>query len=384
MNPQAAQRLLDPFDAYRHMRETAPVAFDPAHHLWSVYRYDDVQRVLSEYITFSSAYGRGSGSERDPLGASMISTDPPRHRQLRTLVTQAFTPRTVAQLEPRIQAIVDDLLDPIVPTGQMDVIADLAYPLPVIVIAELLGIPTADRARFKQWSDAVVTGSRAAEISGHDLQAEMSAYFIQLIEERRAAPRDDLISALLAAQIDGQHLSQVELLGFCALLLVAGNETTTNLIGNAILCLDEHPDALGLLRAQPNLLPGAIEEVLRYRSPVQSMFRATIRDAEMGNQTVPAGQPVIAWIGSANRDPAQFPDPDRFDIARVPNRHLAFGQGIHFCLGAPLARLEARLALGAMLTRLPRLRRDRTVPLEPLESFIVYGVKRLPIIFTPG
>lgn len=384
MNPTAAQRLLDPFDGYRHQRETASVAFDPMRHLWSVYGYDDVQRVLSEYATFSSAYGRGGGSDGDPLGASIISTDPPRHRQLRTLVTQAFTPRTVAQLEPRIQTIVDDLLDAVAPTGQMDVIADFAYPLPVIVIAELLGIPTADRAQFKQWSDAIVTGARAAGMEGRNPQAEMSAYFTRLIAERRDAPRDDLISALLAAQIDSQHLSLVELLGFCVLLLVAGNETTTNLIGNAILCLDEHPDALDRLRAQPDLLPGAIEEVLRYRSPVQSMFRATIRAAAIGGQTIPAGQPVIAWIGSANRDPAQFPDPDRFDITRAPNRHLAFGQGIHFCLGAPLARLEARIALGTMLARLPHVRRDRDIPLEPLESFIVYGVKRLPITFSPA
>ena len=384
LNPQsAAQRLLNPFDWYRHQRENAPVFYDADRHIWMVFGYEDVQRVLSEHATFSSEYGRGGGAS-DPLGASIISTDPPRHRQLRTLVTQAFTPRTVAQLEPRIQGIVDGLLDTVAGAGELDIIGDLAYPLPVIVIAELLGIPAEDRAQFKQWSDAVVTGTRAAGMAGRDPQAEMSAYFLRLIEERRREPRGDLISGLLAAQIEGEHLSQVELLGFCVLLLVAGNETTTNLIGNAILCLDEQPDALERLRAEPALLPGAIEEVLRYRSPVQFMFRATVREAEMGGQAIPAGRPVIAWIGSANRDPVQFPDPDRFDIARTPNRHLAFGQGIHFCLGAPLARLEARIALEALLQRARRIQVAPDARLDWLESTIVYGVKRLPVALTPA
>lgn len=383
MHPSStADWLLNPFDWYRAMRESEPVAFNASRGVWSAFRYDDVRRVLSDYATFSSA--RGGPGANNPLGASIISSDPPRHRQLRALVTQAFTPRTVAQLEPRIEAIVTELLDPVADKGEMDVVGDFAYPLPVIVIAELLGIPTADRDQFKQWSDAIVAGPHAAGMGGRDPQAEMSVYFRRLIEQRRSEPRGDLISALLDAQIEGQHLNEMELLGFCILLLVAGNETTTNLISNAVLCFDDHPDALAQVRERPELLPSAIEEALRYRSPVQSMFRFVVTDTELGGRAVPAGSFMVAWIGSANRDPDQFPDPDRFDVERSPNRHLAFGQGIHFCLGAPLARLEARVALAALLDRMPHLQRVRDMPLEPMPSSIVYGVKRLPVTFTPS
>jgi cytochrome P450 len=209
----------------------------------------------------------------------------------------------------------------------------------------------------------------------------MTAYFYRLVEERRRAPRNDLVSALIAAQIEGEQLSLPELLGFCVLLLVAGNETTTNLIGNAILSFDEQPGTLDELRVHPELLPGAIEEVLRFRSPVQSMFRQVARPTTIGEQHLEAGASVLAWIGSANRDEQAFEDPDRFDIHRAPNKHLAFGHGIHFCLGAPLARLESRIALEALLRRLPNLRRVPGTLLEAQDSFIVYGVKSLPVTF---
>jgi cytochrome P450 len=369
---------LDPFPWYHTMRASAPIHHNPNRDSWSVFRYEDVQRALSDYAVFSSESQHLPREQRQPIGASIISTDPPRHRQLRSLVSQAFTPRRVAQLEPRITTIVHELLDRVVPAGRMDVIDDLAYPLPVIVIAELLGIPPADRERFKRWSDAVVGGPH---LDGRAAQMEMGAYFLATIEERQREPRNDLISALLTAQSEGKHLSQTELLGFCILLLVAGNETTTNLIGNAILCFDEHPEVMERLRAEPSILPSAIEEVLRYRSPVQVMFRHTVVPTRLGNQEIPAQHGILAWIGSANRDEAQFPDPDRFDIARAPNAHLAFGHGVHFCLGAPLARLEARIALGAMLERLPEMRRVRDVELAAQESFVVYGVKHLPITF---
>lgn len=369
-------QALNPFPWYHHMREFQPINYQPQYHSWQVFRYDDVQRVLSDHAKFSSSFSGGQG--RDPLSVSLISMDPPRHRQLRNLVTQAFTPRAVAQLSGRITTIVNNLLDQIIATGRMDVIDDLAYPLPVIVIAEMLGIPQEDRQRFKIWSDAVVGASYPG---GGNPEAEMSAYFLTMIERRRREAKDDLISALLNAQIDGQHLNQQELLGFCILLLVAGNETTTNLIGNAFLCFDEHPEVMEQLRAEPALIPEAIEEVLRYRSPVQFMYRRAAADITLGGQEIRAGQTVIAWIGSANRDERQFPNPDLFDIKRMPNRHLAFGHGIHFCIGAPLARLEAKIALTIMLKRLQDIQCVRSVRLESTGSAIVYGVQHLPITF---
>ncbi len=382
------ERNLDPFPVYAQMREHQPVYYNADRYSWNVFSYNLVQRVLSEYETFSSQFPRrGDDGAANPFAESLISTDPPRHRQLRTLVTQAFTPRAVEALAPRIRAIVDDHLDRVLPTGRMDVIQDLGYPLPVIVIAELLGIPAADRQQFKQWSDWIVQEAdneeeMSMELMNSDPVQEMSAYFFQMIEQRRAQPGNDLISGLLQANIEGQHLSLIELLGFCTLLLVAGNETTTNLLGNALLILTKDPEAWARLREHPEILPDAIEEILRYRSPVQAMFRFAKREVELEGQRLPAGSPVIAWIGSANHDASQFPNPETFDPARSPNRHLAFGHGIHYCLGAPLARLEARIALGAMLERMATIARVPEVELERLPSLIVYGPKRLPITFT--
>jgi cytochrome P450 len=380
---ETSESRLNPFPWYRQMREQKPVSYDPRRHAWSVFRYDDVQRVLGDYASFSSQFhGGATQSASQPFAASMISADPPRHRELRSLVTQAFTPRAIEALAPRIAAIVGELLDQVMDSGRMDVIHDFGYPLPVVVIAELLGIPAQDRERFKRWSDTVVSLAGSGEMSHYQAVQEMVGYFTALFEQRRAEPRSDLISGLLQAEIAGQRLTLPELLGFCALLLVAGNETTTNLIGNALLCFTEHPEVWERLRGEPTLLPQAIEEVLRYRSPVQSMFRIAAKASEVGGQSIPAGAPVVAWIGSANRDEAQFADPDRFDVDRQPNRHIAFGYGIHYCLGAPLARLEARIALGAMLERFVDVRRVRGATLEVLPSTIVYGVRSLPIEFS--
>lgn len=384
-----------PFSWYERMRRESPAYVDPHSGALSVFRYDDVQRALSDYEAFSSQRRRPDGSvasDTSALGTSLISSDPPRHRQLRNLVTQAFTPRGVARLAPRITTIIGELLDQVIPTatgdGRMDFIEDFAYPLPVIVIAELLGIPAAERAQFKRWSDAIVSAPSSnpaapdSQLNFMDAQREMALYFSRLMAERRTEPRDDLISHLITAEIDGQRLTEIELIGFCVLLLVAGNETTTNLLGNAILCFDEQPGAYERLRAQPNLIPSAIEEVLRYRSPVQSMFRTATGETDLGGIRTRAGQPVVAWIGSANRDEAQFPNAHVFDIERTPNRHLAFGHGIHFCLGAPLARLEAKLALEALTGRFRTVHRVPDAPLSWMESTIVYGVKALPITFT--
>lgn len=377
----------NPYPMYQSMRQSQPVLYLEPLNVWCVFRYEDVRTVLSDHARFSSQYGgpnktNMSAADRVP---SLLNTDPPRHGQLRSLVSRAFTPRTVEQLEPRIQAIADELLDKVAASGRMDLVKDFAYPLPVIIIAELLGIPSEDRDRFKHWSDEIVASSDQL-LGGSDaqsgrVQTEMDDYFREIIAKRRADPQDDLISALLAAEENNEQLSEADILSFCWLLLVAGNETTTNLIGNAVLTLLEHPDQLAELQSNLNLLPSAIEEVLRYRSPVQAMFRTAAQDVNIGGQTIAAGSTVIAWIGSANRDEEKFSDAERFDMTRNPNPHIAFGHGIHFCLGAPLARLEAKIALSAVLRRFTGLARIDDQPLEPARGLIVHGVTSLPLQF---
>jgi cytochrome P450 len=376
------------YDWYRQMRETQPVFFDQNMQVWNIFRYDDVTRVLNDHATFSSEQNRFVPAEyRDvsPISSSIVRMDPPRHRKLRNLVSQAFTPRMVAQMESRIKEITSGLLEGVQAVGEMDVIRDLAYPLPVTVIAELLGVPTERREDFKRWSDAFVSGD--AEATEEERQEGMQAatsmidYFNQIFEERRVHPQNDLVSALLAAEVDGERLSNEELIGFCVLLLVAGNETTTNLIGNAILCLDENPGTVERLRANRDLVPNALEEALRYYSPVKLVPRWAATETTMGDQRIEAGQLLFAWVPSANRDEAQFPNADQFIIEREPNRHLGFGRGIHFCLGAPLARLEAKIALNAMLDRLPGSWHVPDVPLSLIKSMSTFGVKTLPLIW---
>ncbi len=370
------EQALDPFPFYAMMRQNSPVMVEPQYRSINVFKYDDVQRVLSEHATFSSERADPSG-DKDAINSSIISLDPPRHRKLRNIVTQAFTPRAVTRMENRISELVEEMLTPIKNRNRMDMIDDLAYPLPVTVIAEMMGIPTQDQEKFKNWSDQIIGNS-----SGNFAQAQidMAQYFGGIIEQRRREPQDDLISNLITAQVDGEHLSLQEIVGFCILLLVAGNETTTNLIGNAILCFEQHPEAWEELRSDASLVPSAVEEVLRYLSPVQCMFRITVADTTLGDQEITKGQWVTAWIGSANRDSDQFPNPDTFDIRRTPNRHIAFGHGIHFCLGAPLARLEGRITFEALRQTLPQIHRDQSVQLEKVGSFFVYGVKHLPLI----
>jgi cytochrome P450 len=370
----------DPFPLYDQIRGTSPVFREPASGLWMVFDYDGVNRVLTDHATFSSAYGPDW----------IVFTDPPRHTKLRALISRAFTPRSVANLEPRIREISRGLLDQAIGRGEMDLAADFSVPLPMAVIAEMLGIPPADRPRFVRWNDAILDlshtipgreGNAAVMAAFEAVTAEMDAYLTEVLAQRRAAPKDDLLTRLMHAELDGERLTQEEILGFFQGLLLAGSETTMNLINSAVLCFLEHPEQLALLRERPDLLPSAIEEVLRYRAPLQWMGRVTTREVEVHGQVIPARKLVLAVIGSANRDPKQFPDPGRFDIARDPNPHLAFGHGAHFCMGAPLARLEAKVALSDFLERVKDFRRASDEPWEPRKALHIHGPVRLPIRF---
>jgi cytochrome P450 len=318
----------------------------------------------------------------------MLGVDPPEHTRLRSLVSQAFTPRMIRRLEPRLHAIAHELLDAALREREVDLVAALTSPLPVIVIAEMIGIPTADRGRFKVWSDALVKNLGVGILTPPTPERleeqrvvirEMRAYFLPLTEERRREPREDLLSGLVAAESEGSKLGFDEMIQTLILLLVAGNETTTNLIGNAVLELLAHPESLQELRADRALLPDAVEEVLRFSSPVQMDPRRATRATEIGGVPVAEDQFVIGWIGSANRDGAVFERPDVFDIRRTNNRHLAFGFGPHYCLGASLASLEAQVAIGALLERTRSFRRvdDAPLPLHP--SIVFRGVRSLPL-----
>jgi cytochrome P450 len=353
--------------------------YDEQRQAWQVFCYHEVQRVLSDYTIFSSNRDRlDTTTNTIPTSASMIELDPPRHNQLRSLVAQAFTPKAVTELEPAIRNLAHQLLDAVIDQGEMDAVKDFAAPLPLLVINRLLGVPKEDQQQVREWCMAY---AQATTPAAWQARSDLLAYFTDLLEQRRKAPQDDLVSALLSAQIDGQHLTGSEVANFCLLLIIAGNETTKNLIGNALLCFDEYPTAMEPIRTEPTLLPGAIEEVLRYLSPVPSFPRVARVDTMIEEQAVKAGQWVMPWIMSANRDPEVFSDPNRFDIQRNPNRHISFGAGVHFCLGAPLARMEARIGLSAMFERLSDIQRVRTVPLEPIRHPVAYGMKHLPLTF---
>ncbi|WP_437317326.1 cytochrome P450 [Sorangium sp. So ce385] len=379
----------DPYPLYEQMRGSSPLLYIAPFDLWMIFDYEGVKRALTDHDAFSSAVTPPTGKAPEWI----VFSDPPRHTKLRGIVQRAFTPRSVAGLEPRIRELSRELLDQRIEHGTMDLAADYAGPLPTIVIAEMIGIPAEDRARFMRWSEAIVNlshtlsgGEEAARVvSEHAaVKEEMKAYVADLLEARRRAPEDDLLTRLVEAEVDGERLNEDELLNFFQFLLAAGTETTTNLIDNAILCLLESPAELARVRAAPDLVPSAIEEVLRYRSPLQMVFRETRRAVEVHGQTIPAGKLVLPVIGSANRDPQQFHDPGRFDVARDPNPHVGFGHGIHFCIGASLARLEARIALPDLLTRLRGLELASKEPWEPRKALIVHGPARLPVRFEPG
>ncbi|KAA2262292.1 cytochrome P450 [Solihabitans fulvus] len=371
-------------DWCRDHREHQPVGPD-AQGIYHVFRYDDVQRVMMNPATFSNDFTRIMPQLEDASKGSLLSVDPPLHRKLRRLVSEAFTPRMVASLEPRIAQLTGELLDEIDGAG-FDLVQGLAYPLPVIVIAELLGVPATDRDLFQRWADDIFS-SQITDLTDQDQIAEatkrtteLNAYLLDHTSRRRARPGDDLMSRLVEARVDDEALDDDEIVNFSRLLLLAGHITTTMLLGNAMLCLHDNPDAAAELRADPGLVPRAIEEILRVRPPFTMTARVVAEDTEIAGVAVPAGRMIMGWLLSANHDERQFPDPDRFDLHRDPNRQAAFGHGIHFCLGAPLARLEGRIALGALLDRFPDIQLAEPDKVTYRENQGFYGVAALPLM----
>ena len=370
---------LDPYPFYRNMRADKPVYFDDTYRIYGVYRYQDVKKVLGDYNLFSSQFGKAFNPEGGPFSESLINQDPPAHTKLRSIVMKAFTPRAVERMESSIQDICNELVAGM-RKGETDFVKSFTYPLPVTVIAEMIGIPISDMDKFKRWSDTVVGGSPESYADFPTAMKEMSDYFMNMIKLRKQDPKDDLISAVIAAEVDGEKLSMIQTLGFLILLLIAGNETTTNLISNAIYVFDQYPGTYETLRNDRSLVPQAIEEVLRYRSPVQSIFRVAKQDVDIAGVTVPSGAVLQPWIGSANHDERVFNNSEKFDIYRKDNRHIAFGEGIHYCLGAPLARLEAKVALNTLLDNFKSIKVDRNRPIVPQDSDIVFGFKELHVL----
>ena len=377
---QSLAQLPQTFAMFEQRRAEHPVFHDEnlPFPLWQVFRYEDVLAVLNDYSHFSSEAFGLSGTF---LADTLVAKDPPDHRKLRNLVNQAFTPRAVARLSDRITQMTQELLDVAREKGSMDVVPDMAFPLPAKVIAELLGVPGEDWNIFERWARVDSSNPMPdAQEDGRAMEREMADYFSRLLAERRRNPREDLVSALSVAEVDGERLSERELISFCTLLLAAGQETTKNLIANAIVCFTDHPDAMQRLVREPHLMPKAIEEVLRYLPPVWFVFRQAKTDVEIAGKQIPANQIVLTWTASANRDERQFPHPNTFDIEREPNRHLAFGHGIHFCVGAPLARLEARIVLPMMLEQLKSIQRVPDMQIMA-HMGIVFVIQSLPITF---
>ena len=375
-NPVSEQVATDPYAVYRRLRDRDPVHRMRLVDAWVLTRYEDADAMLRDHERFGAEDRRFY----DAGLTTLLDIDPPDHTRLRALVSRAFTPRSVSRWHGRVQEIADRLLDAVAGHDRFDLIAALGYPLPVTVIAEMLGVPAEDMDRFEGWSndialivEPILTRTKVESV--RRATEELFAYFETIVEARHHAPRDDLVSALLAAEEEGDRLTREELLSTMLLILVAGNETTRNLIGNGMLALLRHADQLRRLREEPGLLEPAVDELLRYDSPVQLDGRVVREDLEMGGKRLRAGQKVIALIGAANRDPAAFDDPEALDLGRREKSHLSFGRGIHYCLGASLALLEARIALRGLLDRFPSIR----LAAEPRyrDGIVLRGVESL-------
>jgi cytochrome P450 len=388
-NPWDENFRRNPYSFYQPLRMSPPPVLRFFIPVAIISRYADVFAALRDQNRFSSipVRNRMTMATAEIFGdaPSIVSSDPPIHTRLRKLVSRDFTPRAIREMEARVRALTNGLLDEVAEKRQFDLVADFAIPLPVRIIASILGIPGERYETFKRWSDTLIEltslppGTPIADSVRINL-TEMRAYFAEEIERRRRHPGADLMSSLVSAHEDTEMLSAGELMQFLVILLIAGNETTTNLIGNGMLALKNHPEQLQLLRRDPTLLPRAIEEMLRYDSPVQSVFRTAKEDSEIGGTLIEKGSGIFLMLASANRDAAKFERPDVFDITRVDNDHLSFGEGIHYCLGAPLARLEATVAFGTMLNRFPQLHIDGHPKLDYKTSFFVRSLHSLPMI----
>ena len=393
-SPMLPENRSDPYPTYAFIRRMDPVHQAPDG-TWVLTRYDHAASVLRDprFSTNPARLGEGVDLSKSPVRQAgsnlMMFKDPPDHTRLRGLVSQAFTPRTVDSLKPRIERLVDELLDVVAERGdgELDVLADLAYPLPTVVICELLGVPVADRESFKAWASGASRLldnylDQAALLEGMAAAMELLRYFTDLIEERRRHPGPDLLSALIAAEAGSNHLSHAELLSTVSMLFVGGFETTMNLVGNGMLALLRNPSEIDRLRADPALVRSGVEELIRYDGPLHITARIATTDVEIGDRLIREGEQVAVSLAAANRDPDQFPDPDRLDVGRSPNRHLGFGGGPHFCLGATLARIESQAAFGAVLRRFPHLELATEHPTYR-DHFVFRGLTDLKVSITP-
>ncbi len=396
-SPLAPEFQANPYPFYDMLRTNMPIFHWEDWGMWFLTRYEDCAFVLKdsrfghEILNFMTrdelGWGESPANQKplnDVMHGWMLLRDPPTHTRLRGLVHKAFTPRVIERLRDRIQAITNQLIDAALARGSMDVIEEFAFPLPITVIAELLGVPTSDMNDIHRWSRALaftleLTTDPTVYDAGAINAAEFADYLRDMANQRRRAPQDDLLSGLLAAEAEGDKLTEDELIATCILLLLAGHETTVNLIGNGLNALLTHPDQWAQLKANPALSRSAVEECLRFDSPVQMTSRTVLADVEYNGMTFKRGQQVATMFGAANHDPAKFTDPATFDITRDPNPHMAFGNGIHFCLGAPLARLEGQIAFETLARRLP----DVQLASDPVRrnTYILRGFKSMPVKF---
>jgi cytochrome P450 len=384
-SPFAYEIHEDPYPTYQRLRDEAPVYHNPDLDFWALSRFADVHAAMQDYETYSSAEGvslEQSSTARPPM---IIAMDPPRQQKLRKLVSKAFTPRRVATMEPEIRALTRKHLEPVLGRGACDFIQDFSAKLPMDVISAMMGVADADQDMLRGWADALLhreAGKSEIPKAGLEGSANLVRYFAEDLARRRRNPGEDLVSALTLAEVDGERLTDAEIVGFCFLLIIAGNETTTKMLGNAMILLARHPDQRAWLVADPGRIPDAIEEVVRFDNSSQMLARVLTRDVGLHGETMPAGKKVLLLIGSANRDERAFERADAFDVRRPPRPSLAFGYGIHVCLGASLARLEGRVALEEVLPRMPDYEVD-DAGLVRVHSANVRGYSSVPIRYRP-